>query len=109
MQVERYVTGPDQPEPVGATAVLEEPVPGREPHIPGRSGEPGQLLRGHAVQEWMRGQSRRRDLDHGTSPPSYSSRSGPAFRSGWRAARALSHSATGTMGHGGISPKAGQP
>ena len=65
VQVERHVAGLDQPEPVGAAAVLEEPVPGRERDVRGGLREHGQVIAGHAVQERVSGQGIRRYFDHG--------------------------------------------
>src|SRR5690242_10152758 len=70
VQVQRHVTGLDQPETAGTATVFEEPVPGREGDVRGDLRENGQVIAGHVVQEWVSGQGLRRDFDHGLSPPS---------------------------------------
>jgi hypothetical protein len=55
MQVERYVTGLDQPEPVGVAAILEKPVLGRERDVAGGLRQRTQLVSGDAAQEGMGG------------------------------------------------------
>jgi len=65
MNVHSYVAGLNQPEAGGVTAVLKEPVPGREANIRGSLREHGSVVPGHAVQEGVGGQSRRGDLNHG--------------------------------------------
>src|SRR5580704_6734178 len=88
VQVERYVTGLDQPEPAGAATVFEEPVPGREGNVRGGLRENGKVIAGHVVQEWVRGESLRRDFDHGIPPPSLSSERPAWLRlSAWARAR----------------------
>jgi hypothetical protein len=64
MNVHSCVAGLNQPEAGGVTAVLEEPVSGRDSDVRGSRGEHGQVFPGHAVQERVGGQSRRRDLNH---------------------------------------------
>src|SRR6516162_2652904 len=65
MNVHSYVAGLNQPEAGGVTAVLKEPVPGREGNVRGSLREHGSVVPGYAVQEGVGGQSRRGDLNHG--------------------------------------------